>query len=188
MSDGDVGVGQTIGVAVAGVMEQGESDVVEMDVDTAPGAGELGAAVPVAGVPIVVKAAGIMEQGEERNNFGIGTGFGGEVLAVLQNTCPVADAVDTVGIEAVGRQDFRDDGREVVGECMHGLPLRALSFTEKAVFTEGNEGKGLITSIVVSGVGQNMSRLLFGFWRDWGGFTKGDILIDDTLFFGVEFF
>jgi hypothetical protein len=81
-------------VDLAGGDEEGHAGVVEMEVaGLAEGDGELCAAGAVLGIGVFVLAAGIVEDGEEADDFLIGSMQRGEVEAVAADGEPVGRAV-----------------------------------------------------------------------------------------------
>ena len=97
--EGGFGLGRAAVVDVAGGDEEIHAEVVELEVaGLAEREGELRTALAVLGIAIFVFPAGIVEDGEEADDFLIGGMMAGEVEAVAADGAPVGRAV--VGLRA----------------------------------------------------------------------------------------
>ena len=115
--EGGSGLGACTVVDLAGGDEEVHAEVVELEVaGLAESEGELRAALAVLGVTIFVFPAGIVEDGEEANDFLIGRVMAGEVETVAADGEPVGRTVVGMPAEAeLGGDEFPErefDGGE----------------------------------------------------------------------------
>jgi len=116
---GQVTVRIAVGVQPAGLEEQLESRVVEVDQAPPQRRGELGSAKSVAIVANFVDPPGVMEQGEERDDLWVGTCDLGNPKAVLKHPRPVNHPMVAAYVKRVALQNHLHDGSMVV----HGWAL-----------------------------------------------------------------
>lgn len=104
--EGGFGLGHTAVVDAAGGDEEFHARVVELEVvGLAEVDSELGSALAVAGVGVLVVAAGIVEEGEEADDLRVGAMVAAQFHAVAQDGEPMGRAV----VGGFGKAELGDD-------------------------------------------------------------------------------
>lgn len=96
-----IGLGQTFRVRFTSVVQQIEIRVRELKVASAVAGSQLSAPLAMTGIDVIVHSAGVVEQGEEKQDGGIGGRVSGQPQAVLVDARPVADAVQAAPVECI---------------------------------------------------------------------------------------
>jgi hypothetical protein len=91
--NGRVGLGETIGVKAAGLVEEFKTRIVEMHERTSQGMGEISPTKTMAPVDRLIDPPRIMEEGEKFHHLDIGSRGLGNPATILHHSRPVEDAM-----------------------------------------------------------------------------------------------
>lgn len=100
-------------VTLAGSEEQPELMVVEIEHVASKFGGKLGSPRPVVGIGNFVDSPRVVENGEQGNDFEVGSGLLGQPQAIFKDSCPVRNAVIAAQRQGVVFEDGVKDRDEI---------------------------------------------------------------------------
>lgn len=128
--DARIGRSQPSGVLATGVFQQGELIVAQLEFDAAQFVRQAGTASSVSVIERFVHAAGVVEHGEELNDFNVGIHESGQLAPVLEHARPVSHAMNTLPGQRIARENsIYEAGSDNIHVCevlsgMQGMERR----------------------------------------------------------------